>query len=140
VGEPNAPGICSKFCADVSDCPTGMGVCSSISDSAGQKLCLPGDPKTAATDQPKFTAPKPKPVTDGGVSDGGGTTADSGTTTQDAGGGTQTGTDAGTTGTDAGASDAGTKGTDAGTGATDAGASDAGKIFKLPTIPRPTKK
>ena len=114
--------ICSKFCADVSDCPEGMKTCESISDSGQVKLCLPGDPSLPAAEKPKFVAPKPKPLTDAGAPDGGGT--DAGTPVVDAG----TKTDAGTTVVDAGTTtDAGTTVTDAGTTVTDAGAkTDAG--------------
>lgn len=119
VGDATGPGVCSKFCADVSDCPEGMKICESISDSGQLKMCLPGDPAAPAAEKPKFVAPKPKPVADAGAPDAGGT--DAGTT----------GADAGTTGADAGTRptlDGGATATDAGATATDAGTtvSDAG--------------
>jgi hypothetical protein len=69
VGEATGPGICSKFCADVTDCPDGMKICESISDSAGLKMCLPGEANAPSAARPVFVAPKPK-VTDGGAPDG----------------------------------------------------------------------
>jgi hypothetical protein len=42
VGEDNAPGICSRFCTAPADCPDGMKICDSISDTGTLKMCLPG--------------------------------------------------------------------------------------------------
>ncbi len=42
VGEDNAPGICSRFCTAPADCPDGMKICDSISDTGALKMCLPG--------------------------------------------------------------------------------------------------
>jgi hypothetical protein len=42
VGEDNAPGICSRFCAAPADCPDGMKICDTISDTGVLKMCLPG--------------------------------------------------------------------------------------------------
>jgi hypothetical protein len=137
VGETTGPGICSKFCADVSDCPEGMKNCESISDSGQLKMCLPGDPALPAAEKPKYSAPKPKTLADAGAPDGGGST-DGGTTT-DAGpkpvadGGTTT--DAGTT-TDGGTTMDGGTTTDGGTRGADAGTTDGGRP-KIKFIPRP---
>ncbi len=147
-GEATGSGICSKYCQDASECPDGMKICESISDSGALKFCLPGDPAAPPAEKPKFVVPKPKPITDGGlpeagtVSDAGGTAtpdAGGGTATPDAGGGAAT-PDAGATGTP----DAGATGTpDAGgaTGTPDAGATgtpDAG-IRVIPKFNIPKK-
>ena len=42
VGEDNAPGICSRFCTASADCPDGMKICDTISDTGVLKMCLPG--------------------------------------------------------------------------------------------------
>lgn len=60
VGEENEPGICSKFCQTPADCPAGMKVCVSISDSGLAKFCLPGDEKSPP---PKFAPQPPKKIT-----------------------------------------------------------------------------
>jgi hypothetical protein len=67
VGETTGAGICSKFCSDATDCPDGMKICESISDSGALKMCLPGDPTAPPAARPVFVAPKPKVVTDAGV-------------------------------------------------------------------------
>jgi len=51
VGEDNAPGICSRFCAASADCPDGMKICDTISDTGVLKMCLPGNVGAPA---PKF--------------------------------------------------------------------------------------
>lgn len=112
--DPAGAGVCSKYCEDAAECPAGMKLCATISDSGALKLCLPGDEKTAATASTTFTAPKPVTTvikTDAGAPTDAGTTTptdagmmpaptDAGTTPKDAG--TPTPTDAGTTPTDAG--------------------------------------
>jgi len=55
TGEANEPGICSKYCQGADDCPAGMKICATISDSGLLKFCLPGDEKSPP---PKF---KPAP-------------------------------------------------------------------------------
>ncbi len=80
VGEDNAPGICSRFCAGAEDCPDGMKICNVISDTGVLKMCLPGGAgtpvakfgtvprKVTATTKPTATvppvvpAPTPAPV------------------------------------------------------------------------------
>lgn len=57
VGESDAPGICSHHCAAPEDCPAGMKICDSISDSGALKMCLPGDEKAPASARPKFGPP-----------------------------------------------------------------------------------
>lgn len=42
VGEDNSPGICSRFCTAPADCPDGMKICDTISDTGTLKMCLPG--------------------------------------------------------------------------------------------------
>jgi hypothetical protein len=42
VGEDTAPGICSRFCTAPADCPDGMKICDTISDTGTLKMCLPG--------------------------------------------------------------------------------------------------
>jgi hypothetical protein len=117
VGQQDQPGICSLQCQTANDCPDGMKICESISDSGAVKFCLPGG-ATAAADKPVFVAPRPAPKTQptttatvtqtqtskGGLGDPGLGKPDAGTGTPDAG--TATGTpDAGTT---TGTPDAGT--------------------------------
>jgi hypothetical protein len=62
VGQEDGPGICSKNCQNGDDCPAGMKICESISDSGMLKMCLPGDPAGAPADRPKFN-PAPKKTT-----------------------------------------------------------------------------
>lgn len=66
VGEDNAPGICSRFCAGPEDCPDGMKVCSTISDTGVLKMCLPGGAGTPVaqfgTIQRKATTTTLKPT------------------------------------------------------------------------------
>lgn len=42
VGQDASPGICSRFCLAPEDCPDGMKVCDTISDTGVLKMCLPG--------------------------------------------------------------------------------------------------
>jgi hypothetical protein len=55
VGEDSSPGICSKWCSSADDCPAGMKLCMSISDSGSLKFCLPGNDPAA---KPNFGPPK----------------------------------------------------------------------------------
>lgn len=131
VGQQDQAGICSLACQSPDDCPAGMKVCESISDSGAVKYCLPGG-ATPAAEKPQY-APAPKPKTPTTP-----TTATTTTTTTTkippaAGGLGDTGfgnkPDGGTT-----TPDAGTNKPDAGTGAPDAGTKpDAGRI-KIPGL------
>ena len=58
VGQQDQAGICSLYCQTADDCPAGMKVCDSISDSGSLKFCLPGGDMPAA-ERPKFSAPRP---------------------------------------------------------------------------------
>ena len=58
VGESNEPGICSHYCQASDDCPAGMKICDSISDSGMLKMCPPGDEKAPAASRPKFGPPQ----------------------------------------------------------------------------------
>ncbi len=49
IGQESQPGICSKYCQTPDDCPNGMKVCLSISDSGLIKVCLPGDGSASAS-------------------------------------------------------------------------------------------
>jgi hypothetical protein len=59
VGEETSPGICSRYCTGPDDCPDGMKICDSISDTGTLKMCLPGAAGTPATARPVFR-PAPK--------------------------------------------------------------------------------
>jgi hypothetical protein len=61
VGEDASPGICSKHCKTSAECPIGFQTCSSISDSAGVKYCLPGNANFAAPPSKKKTTTVVKP-------------------------------------------------------------------------------
>src|SRR5262245_52418626 len=56
-GETDAPGVCSKYCEAVGDCPGGMKICDAISGGT-IKMCIPGDESAPAAARPKFVAPK----------------------------------------------------------------------------------
>jgi hypothetical protein len=60
VGQETQPGICSKYCASPDDCPAGMKICVSISDSGLLKVCIPGDPSTAGSGAASAFAPAPR--------------------------------------------------------------------------------
>jgi hypothetical protein len=49
VGKETQPGICSKYCSTGDDCPANYKICDKISDLGMLKVCLPGDPKAAAS-------------------------------------------------------------------------------------------
>src|SRR5512132_4350977 len=78
VGEDNAPGICSRFCAGPEDCPDGMKICDVISDTGVLKMCLPGGAgapvakfgtvprKVTTTTKPTATVPPAAPTQGGG--------------------------------------------------------------------------
>lgn len=63
IGQEDQLGICSKFCASGDDCPAGMKICESISDTGLLKMCLPGDPAAPPAERPKFNPVPPKPKT-----------------------------------------------------------------------------
>jgi hypothetical protein len=64
VGQEDQPGICSALCNTPADCAVpGMKICMSISDSPGEKFCLPGDATTAPSSVPKFGPPPKKNTT-----------------------------------------------------------------------------
>lgn len=60
VGKETQPGICSKYCNVSDDCPANYKICDKISDTGLLKVCIPGDPKAAATGsgRPKFGKPQ----------------------------------------------------------------------------------
>jgi hypothetical protein len=59
VGKETQPGICSKYCQTSDDCPASYKICDKISDTGMLKVCLPGDPKAAASgSSPKFGKPQ----------------------------------------------------------------------------------
>jgi hypothetical protein len=62
--KPDEPGLCSRYCQTVVDCPTGMKVCDKISNSGLLKLCLPENGNAQATPAPT-PAPTPQPTTTG---------------------------------------------------------------------------
>ena len=151
VGQQDQAGFCSLPCQTANDCPAGMKVCESISDSGGTRYCLPGGESPTA-ERPKFT-PAPRPTTRPGTT----TTATTATTTTstktpppagglgdvELGGKPDAGTpksDAGTGTPDAGTkSDAGTPKPDAGTPKPDAGTGSGG-LGGLGDLGTPTKK
>jgi hypothetical protein len=56
------PGLCSRYCQTVADCPVGMRVCDKISNSGLLKLCLPESAAPAPAPTPTPT-PTPSPST-----------------------------------------------------------------------------
>ena len=57
--KPDQPGLCSRYCQTVADCPVGMKTCDKISNSGLLKLCLP-DSNAAPAPTP---TPTPTPST-----------------------------------------------------------------------------
>ncbi|KYF93250.1 hypothetical protein BE20_09940 [Sorangium cellulosum] len=43
AGALDQPGHCSAYCESAGDCPAGLKTCEEIADSAGRKMCLPGE-------------------------------------------------------------------------------------------------
>ncbi|AUX33576.1 MULTISPECIES: hypothetical protein [Sorangium] len=43
AGALDQPGHCSAYCESADDCPAGLKICEEIADSAGRKMCLPGE-------------------------------------------------------------------------------------------------
>ncbi|WP_437594666.1 hypothetical protein [Sorangium sp. So ce1000] len=54
AGALDQPGFCSAYCEGAGDCPAGLKACEEISDSAGRRMCLPGE------GEPGAAAPGPK--------------------------------------------------------------------------------
>ncbi len=43
TGALDQPGHCSAYCDSAEDCPAGLKACEETADSAGRKMCLPGE-------------------------------------------------------------------------------------------------
>lgn len=48
AGALDQPGHCSAYCESAEDCPAGLKACEEIADSAGRKMCLPGEGRAGA--------------------------------------------------------------------------------------------
>lgn len=141
TNEPTSPGICSKYCQDANDCPAGMKICDSISDSGALKLCLPGDASTPASARPVFVAPKPvvKTTTSAAASASAAPSASASASSIPTP--SVTASASASASSTASAADAGAPPSDAGAPPRpDAGASDGGVLKPRPKITIPIKK